>query len=229
MKRIFNNEWFRTILSTMIGIIAGLYLTNFYENRKLDQNKYQALAQVAIEIENNRDTLKIYQDTLSSLYEACEYVFPNIQIGAEELLLIIHKDSLDDFIRKSKRIFTYEEHEDYTQDSIRLMGELGLYLVGRLVVLDLTQVTWDAYKQANLLSITSFECLRNLEDVYALQRDVARLNQEWRDVFFRLEFMSSIAKRDAFLSLWKSLLMKQKFLLQFYEGFEKKELMENCG
>ena len=211
----------------MIGIIAGLYITNAYENRKLVKAKNNALEQVAIEITNNRDTLQIYQDTLTSIFNACEYVFPQIQIK-DELTLIIHEDSLDNFTRQSKRIFIYKEHEFVTKDSIKLSGDLELYFNSRLIILDLTQVTWDAYKEANLLAITPFECLRSLEDVYSLQKDVTELNKEWRNIFMRAEFMKNAETRASFLKLWEALLMKQKILLRFYEGFSEKEMIENC-
>ena len=225
MKAMLNNQWFRTIVSTMIGIIAGLYITNAFENRKLVKAKNIALEQVAIEIANNRDTLQIYHDTLTSLFNASAHVLP--QINTDKL--IIHKDSLDNFIRQSKRIFTYEEHESHTKDSIRLSGELGIYFTSRLAILDLTQITWEAYKQANLLGITSFECLRSLEDLYSLQEYVSKSNEEWRNIFIKLEFMKDSKSRADFLSLWEVLLRKQSLLLQFYEGFQEEEMMKNCS
>lgn len=226
MKNLFNNQWFRTILSTMIGIIAGLYITNAFENRKLVKAKNAALEQVSIEITNNRDTLQIYQDTLTSLFNACEYVFPLID---DDEGIIIHKDSLDSFIHQSKRIFIYTKSESQSADSLVAKGELSLYVTNKLVLLDLTRVTWDAFLNANLQSVTPFECLRDVEDLYTLQNDIVEVNKRWRDSLFGQEFIEKSDSRNSFLALWRMLLLKQRVLLQFYEAFEEEEIMENCS
>lgn len=218
-----------TLFSTMIGIIAGLYITNSYENRKLQRAKSDALEQVVLEIEVNRDTLQTYQDTLQVLYDACAYAFPHLSNGEEgDLQVIIHKDSLEVFIEKTKSVITYENSEPYSIDSLKIKGTLGIFFSGKLILADLSQITWEAYKQSSLLSITSFECLVALEDTYTLQQDVTSLNREFIQLLFSQEFMFADRTRNSFLILWRNLLLKQQALLNLYKIHDEESIQGIC-
>ena len=57
-KRLSNSNWVITLLSTMIGVILGFYLTNSNESRKLETDRINAVALLGDEIDENHKKLK---------------------------------------------------------------------------------------------------------------------------------------------------------------------------
>ncbi len=60
IPKIFKNEWTVTLVSTMLGVIFGLYSTHYFENKQLQEAKNNALEEVRKEISKNEVSLKKY-------------------------------------------------------------------------------------------------------------------------------------------------------------------------
>jgi len=58
----------------MIGVIAGIYLTNYFEKRRLVKDKGDALEKVFLEIERNEENLSALHDLLRKKYTGLDYI-----------------------------------------------------------------------------------------------------------------------------------------------------------
>jgi hypothetical protein len=208
----------------MIGIIIGLYITNYFEEKKLLKEKEIALEQVSNELSDNLSILEGYHQILAEKYEALNYLIGHLN---DELELIIPKDSADHFVKKTTSIFTLEKYEDQDNDQVKIKGELELNIGSKLIARNLSHIVWDSYKQTNYMSVTAFDCLTDIEAIYSIQKEVNLLNADWRDYFFKGVFMIGLEEREDFMKLWNQLLMKQKILLKFYRL--KSDIMGNCS
>ena len=208
----------------MIGIIMGLYINNYHEHRSLIKAKLQALNQVSDELNENETNLQTYYDTLKTSYSTFTYVLSKLNADFE---LVIAKDSLSQFIEQSKGVFEYEDSEAFHEDSLSIAGDLSLNYTSKLVLLELSDIIWDTYKQTNFMSVTSFNCLTNLEDLYNFQKEVNRVNSEWMELFLHIEeTLFDKTNRESFIQNWKLMLLKQKTLLDLYESNEK--MLDYC-
>ena len=222
MKKIASSSWVITLISTMIGVIAGFYLTDFNERRKLNSEKSIAFGMVTQELEDNYQNLKKFNDTLNAYLHPFKYVISLTDRDMESL--IIPKDSLDIFMERSKKVFLYESWEPNGNDSISIKGDLSVNFESKLVIANLSHLVWDSYKQSKYLSVTPFKCLINLEPIYNLQQRVDEINQEWFEVIYRLK--TGDADVEDFIKHWELTVFNQQFLLEMYDLRE--ELTERC-
>ncbi len=223
-RRIISSNWFITLFSTMFGVIFGLYLNSRYEARTLHREKQKALTQVQDEITDNQETLADYYEVLHQKNEALGYVFSKLTADGE---IIIATDSLDHFLARTAGTFELEGSEAIDDDQLRLRGELSLNLNSKLLVNDLSHVMWDSYKQTDYLSITPFKCLTDIQGIYELQEEVNDLNFHWRSAFMKGDFILQKEKREAFMTDWGNLLLKQELLLKLYQL--KEDALEACS
>lgn len=214
-KTILNNPWFVTLVSTMVGIIAGLYITNYFENNRLYNAKQKALTQVQIELKDNHELLKNFNEKLGEKYEPMFIVFSNLN---EDMDLVIHKDSLASFLKSTKKIFSYDSFTTVDATMIELHGDLNFNLenVG-LMAKKLSSIVWDSYKQTNFLSITSFDCITNVETFYVLQEEINDIIEVWKNQLYQTFFVQNLKAAEEFMSNWRVLLLKQNLLLEFYK------------
>jgi len=159
ISRITNNQWIVTIVSTMLGVIFGLYLNNYSERNTLAKAKKNALIQVSDEILENEKDLVDYVQLVKAKYKAFDYLLPHIN---DDFEIVIHQDSLEAFINYSKNVFSYESSEKYSKNEVEVSGELNLTVDSPLVLRGLSDITWNSYKQTNYLSITKFKCLTEI-------------------------------------------------------------------
>ena len=227
MKKFFkflNNNWTVTIVSTMFGIILGLYITSYFEHRKLLSSKEAALTQVSKELTDNQNILRDYHVLLEEKFQGLSKLLISLN---DDLELIAHSDSLESFMTATKSIFDYETHESIADQHVKIRGDVNLNIESQLLVRDLSDIIWNSYKQTDYLSVTKFKCLTELEAVYTLQTNIDDLNKKWLNIFFSGSFFSDPNVRDDFMSLWKQLLEKQKLLLQMYET--RSSIIKNCS
>jgi len=206
-KKIINSSWFITLLSTMIGVIAGFYLTNYNEKRKLDIGKRQAIEMVVQELENNHQNLKQFNDSLNFYYPPILYVLSNID--KEELTIIIEEDSLTSFIQKAEKVFFFSGTAPAESGKIKVSGDFKIELVSNFFMADLSHIVWDTYKQSQFMNITSFDCLTNVEIIYDSQKNVDAANKEWTKL---------VEGFRTFMGKYQNLLNKQAFLLGSYKN-----------
>ena len=63
--RLFNNACTVTLLSTMIGVCAGIYISNYFEKQALLRSKEKAFNEVVTEINDNHRLLESYYEMLN--------------------------------------------------------------------------------------------------------------------------------------------------------------------
>jgi len=217
-KVSLNNPWFVTLISTMFGIIAGLYITNYFENNRLHAAKQKALAQVQTELKDNYELLKDFNNKLAEKYEPMYIVFSNLN---ENLDLIIHKDSLQTFLKSTQNIFGYDSFTAVDATRIQLNGDLNFNLdsVG-LMAKKLSSIVWNSYKQTDFISITSFSCITNVETFYVMQHEVNELTEIWKNQLYQTAFIRNSNAAEEFINNWRVLLLKQNVLLSYYETID---------
>ena len=227
-QRLLSSSRLSMLASTMFGVIAGIYLTNYFEKRQLYVEKNQALERVKKEISENENDLKKYYEVLSKKYHAVQYITPWLDVKEE--LLVIPKDSLDSFQTWTKDIFTFNGAEPYGNDQLKISGSLDLTIEPGSTILftGLSHVVWEAYKEKNFLQVTDFNCMTNIEDLYKFQKEFDLDNKEWVSTFFKGEFFSDSETTNGFLMMWNRFLLKQSLLLQYYEG-GRANLLDNCN
>ncbi|EDP96071.1 hypothetical protein U8527_14270 [Kordia algicida OT-1] len=222
-KISLNNPWFVTLISTMVGIIAGLYITSFFESNRLYNAKENALKQVESELKDNYKLLKEFNERLSEKYEPVGYILSNLN---EEMNLIIHKDSLESFKKNTEKVFTYDSFTAVDETKIKLHGDFDFNIEAGLMGRNLSDIVWNSYKQTNYLSITDFECLTAIETYYQLQKEVNGKTEVWKNDFFQADFTSNLEETNKFMNNWRVLLMKQKLLLDYYKFIDN--ILANC-
>lgn len=222
--KFVRSNWVITLTSTMIGVILGLYLNGYYENKSLAADKKKAISQVYTEISENKKSLKNYHDLISKNYNEISYIFSKLNNDFE---IIVHKDSTNRFINETKEIFSFAKSEKIDSNFVKIRGDLNFNVDSPLMFSGLSQITWQAYKQTNYLAITNFKCLKNIEIIYELQNEVNELNKLWVKKVLNGEFTQDILIRNEFMSDWRSLLLKQSLLLDAYNMNDY--ILENCS
>lgn len=224
LRRFFSNDWTITLVSTMIGIMLGLYITNFFEHRNLVSAKKKALIQVRTELDDNASVLKEYHDTLSTKFEALSHIFQYLN---EDMKLVVPMDSLDSVKKHTKAVFTFEGFGKLPGNQLELKGDLEVYLSSPLMFRDLSKTVWESYKQMEYLSVTKFECMTSIEGLYSMQEEVDEVNYAWKEMFYEgMDFIANPDLRKEYMKLLNKLITKQGLLLEFYKHLEN--VFEEC-
>lgn len=226
--KLLQNAWIVTLSSSVIGIFIGIYLTNFFAERQLRKDKEKAIHQVLQEISENKQTLLQYHDTLRVKYEAFSYLIPYLRNKTDGI--VIHKDSLEVFKEQTASIVQIEQLEAVAPDRIRISGEADLTLNANstIILTGLSDVIWQVYKTTDYFSITEFQCLTTLENLYELQENFNLDNKIFIDQFLSKQFLSSESMSYKFKDQWERMLLKQQALLNFFERIEKQEILAIC-
>ena len=219
ITKVASSTWFVTLMSTMIGVVAGFYLTDFNEKRKLNQGKKAAIEKVSQELESNHKQIAKLSDSLKIYYPQIEYVLT--KVDGKSLEIIIDKDSLDSFVQKSRKVFTFFEAKSLNAREIDVSGTFEFNLVSNFIMSDLSHIVWDTYKQSHFTTITAFDCLIDVEVIYNAQKNVNASNKEWAEALFQLSATQSneevVAAFRIFMEKWKNLMLKQDLLLSMYK------------
>ena len=64
LKIAANSSWVITLTSTILGVLIGLYLNNYYTNLNLEKKRVNAFQDVLTEIDNNFVKLAEYHDEI---------------------------------------------------------------------------------------------------------------------------------------------------------------------
>lgn len=225
LSLFFKDNWVVTLFSTMFGVIAGIYLTGYFEERSLIVSKQNALEMVKQEIEQNRLALTAYDSTSRDSFEKTSYIFPKIN---EEKEILISKDSIEAFKAKSGGMISKLTFEPIIDDvnKVKVRGDLTLFINNKLVLLDLNSVIWQSYKQTNFLNVTSFECMTDIEELYLFQDNYNALNKKWSEEFTGGQFLASKDRLDNFMGLWENLLDMNTLLINTYKMTD--ETFKDC-
>lgn len=226
MRRRNSNRsnWLITLVSTMLGVVAGFYLSNYGAERALHKAQQKALEAVKQELNENQGLLQEYQEIMLTKFTATRLVFGSINKDFE---LVVPKDSMDSFIQKTQSIFTYQSHKDTLQGQVKLQGDVNVDINNKLVVSNLSSVVWSSYKQTEFLSITPFGCISDIETIHDMQTRFNQRNNTWKSSFFEGRFMGDTQARAEFLQQWQSLVFELELLLKMLNLSEK--AIGECG
>ena len=222
IKEALNSLWIVTLVSTMVGVYAGIYLNGYFDKKALKRDKQEAFKEVILEINENHQTLKDYNAVMNVKFNEMKYIFGKLN---EESEIVITPDSLDAFITRTDSAFTLESTERVL-GGLKLNGDVNININSPLVARGLSSIVWDAFKQTNFLTQTSFRCLTDIETIYNLQEEVNEANAGWRNAFYSGDFYDKKEKRDAYMKDWSQLLLRQQMLLIFYDT--KENVFDNC-
>lgn len=78
LKRILTSSWTVTVVATMVGVFAGIYLNNFNNARTLNRYKAQGLEKVKEEINSNEAKVRGQHEELSRSYEVMNFLFSHL-------------------------------------------------------------------------------------------------------------------------------------------------------
>lgn len=199
--KVLKSNWVVTIMSTMIGVVIGLYLTNYNESQKLNKAQQTAFEMVKQELNKNHETLIAYDSISTNTYHNATYVFSQVN---NDFKIVIHKASIPEFETNSKGIMNNVVFEALpeVEDSVRVRGEMNLNLNSKLALIDLNNVIWESYKQTDFLNVTNFECVTALEELYQFQDTHNSLNRRWMNEFSEGAFLKGKLQLSEFMILW---------------------------
>ncbi|WP_299225580.1 hypothetical protein [uncultured Psychroserpens sp.] len=225
ISKFLKSNWVITLTSTMIGVIIGLYLTNYNESQKLEDDQEIAFDMVKQELKKNDNALKAYDSISRIMFKKASYVFSRMN---EDYEIYISKDSVSKFKEKSKDIVTDITVEAVPNDKnkVKVKGEMTLNVDSKLVILDLNNIIWESYKQTNFLNLTDFECITALEELYQLQDSYNDDNRKWVNAFINGSLFEGYDEMVEFMRLWEKLLTMNDILLNMYTI--NSEEVSNC-
>lgn len=218
IKKLWKSTWFVTMTSSIIGIVFGIYLTSYLQNRSLVREQKHAMSRVFQELKQNKENLQECYDTLTLKHNGFKYFAPYLIdiITDEKEDFVIHKDSLDLFKQQTRSIVLVESIESIA-DSIKIDGEFNLQInVGSPILLTgLSHIIWDVYRNTDFLSITDFDCLSELETIYALKERLRAENKLFVDNLLSINntAFQTDEKVEELMSQWENLLREQEMLL----------------
>ncbi|WP_299521077.1 hypothetical protein [Winogradskyella sp.] len=230
MKKFLISNWFITLFSTMLGVFAGLYLSNYFEAKKFKAAQREALEMIKKEIRNNQEILIEY-DSISRLkIEQVAYFFSKTKGDLSSSDMLIHNDSLASFKQKTKELIDNMETEkaENSNDSLKISGDANINIQSRLIVGELSNIAWNSYKQTNYTDITNFECITDIELIYQLQDDFNTINETLKDQFYNGYWINGKEQRDEFINQWVKVIQRGSLLLQTYENTDD-VLFKNCN
>ncbi|WP_298511520.1 hypothetical protein [uncultured Kordia sp.] len=222
-KISLNNPLFVNLISTMIGIIAGLYITSYFQENKLYDAKEKALIQVKQELHDNYSMLKDFHQKVEEKYEPIAIIASALDANMN---LVIPKDSLQVFREQTSIIFDYASFTAVDDTLIQLHGDFNVFIESPLMAKKLSSLVWNSYKQTDFLSITSFKCITDVEAFYVLQKEANAIKETWKDQLFQMSFARSAKSTEDFVNNWRVLLLKQKLLLDYYQSIDA--VLNNC-
>ena len=224
LKKFLISNWFVTLFSTMLGVIAGLYLTDHYDDVQLNKSKLNALEMVKQEIENNKETLFVYDSICRSMYDKSSYVFSKMNADNE---IYIDKDSIEVFKKKSEGMIGNMTFEPSTIDKLQVRGDMNMFVSSKLALVDLNDVIWQSYKQTNYINATNFNCITSLEELYQFQAKNNTFNREWMNQLMKGYFLQGEKELDEFMFSWVKALEINLILLNAYDNTES--IFKNCN
>ncbi|WP_299366233.1 hypothetical protein [Winogradskyella sp.] len=226
LSRFFKDNWVITLFSTMFGVIAGLYLTDYYEDRRLNKSKLNALEMVKQEIKNNKEELIAYDSICRSMYHRSSYVLSKINA---ENQIFIHKDSIEIFRRNANGIIENLEFETNVshKNTVQVRGDMTMLVRSKLALVDLNDVIWQSYKQTNYINVTSFNCITSLEELYQFQAKNNLANKEWLDLLLKGSFLQGKDQLDEFILAWNNAIEMNTILLGTYDSLD--DIFKNCN
>ncbi len=214
MKELIRSQWTITLVATMLGVFAGIYLNDYFNRHKQEKDLQGALIKVRSELEQNRRYLSRTHDTLDFLHAPLQYFFSKVNVDGE---LIMAPQEMSKFTAKYPTVFIPTDSVRTAEGKYRYHGDMGVQIPAILSI-QLSSVAWDACKDSDLGSIADFECLYNLETVYKLQ---SRVMDEFDKLLDSFSAFDNPSAWGPMLKVWKYNLDYQGAYLQATESIDK--------
>ncbi len=224
-KRLSNSNWVITLLSTMIGVILGFYLTNSNESRKLETDRINAVALLGDEIDENHKKLKEFDSVFKINLKKLHYLESFLN---EDMHIVVAKDSVSLFKETALEIIHFKDTVAYqkTPNYVKVNGDLNLSFNSNLMFINLTSSVWNAYNTADFVKKTNFLCLRDIGQLHQFQEGYNKELDKWRTLFFKTEYMKSKEEYSKFLEASSKLALHNKLLLNFFSF--KNQALKKC-
>jgi len=219
IKKITKSSLWRDLTITIIGVILGLMITNLYEKNQLKQEHKKALEQVLDEVRDNQKVLTEFYEQLHSKFEAFRILDLHMIDGIDDIddvKVLVHKDSIDLFLKQVEPVFKSDRLESFKKDTLRVGGDFEIYVGSRILGGKLRNSVWNAFsRQPDFLSLTDFNTIADLEQIHALQMELNKQTNEWKDSLFK-DLPAGQKEREKFLLDWFLLIANQNNLLAAY-------------
>ena len=192
-------------------------LTNLYEKNQLKTAHEEALIQVWDEIRDNQIVLTEFYEQLYEKFEA--YRIFDLQIDMDidkDLKILVHKDSIEIFKKQVAPVFRTDSVIPYPNDMLRVRGYFEIEVGSPILGGKLRNSMWNAFvRQPDFLSLTDFNTISDLEQMHALQLELNKQTNEWKNSLFS-DFTIGEKEREKFLIDWFQVVGNQHNLLGLY-------------
>lgn len=220
LESVFKNQWTITLIATMLGVLAAIYLSDIYQGQKLNTQKDLALAAVLEEMSKNEEELTEYHETLRRFYEPLSAVMPYLNEGDSLIMLPAHKDTL---LEAFPNIFEITGQKPTDGPEVNYALDIRININSRFIVSDLSDLAWSLFKQTEYLTLIGFQCIYSIEFLYELQHEVDGYNQAFVQSFTN---SSGGIDRQEILQNMKRLIGYQEILILSYQ--QNDNIMEPC-
>ncbi len=222
-RSFFLSDWTVTLIATMLGVFAAIILDGYFEEKSLVEDQKDALLKVEKELADNESELQVYHDDLQEKHDSFQFIFSVVNDSMDIILPI---NEISEFRLKTRSFFEMTDSTLLRNGMYKISGDMNFNIESKLIISPLSSVTWNTYKQTNYLSVTSFDCLSDMELIYNIQEEVNAINKVWSSMFFKGSYISDPVTRDEFLTVWDNLLMHQKLLFDLYQS--RDETLKSC-
>ncbi len=159
---IYRVDWFNQLiefLGVLLGVLFALWLTDWNEGRKEKQQIQQALENMKIEIQKNREKI---DSTRAQNDLQMEFMLAFLPLLDEELEPEVPEDSIQAVIRD----YPAELHP--SDDGLSMDFEL----------FQLSDVSFETLSRTGLLGAVDYDLAFRFEQTYQLQEKLAQLDQD---------------------------------------------------
>ncbi len=210
-KNVLVNNWTVTIVATMVGVFAGIYLNELNQQRKLNHSTAQAIKKIREEVEGNRKVVAHGHALLTRFKEPMHTLFSLLN---EEQELILSPEQMKHFRQDFDGAFLIHDSVPVGNGRFRYVGEVAVDL-GALPV-QLSRIAWDTFRHTQLASEVPFDCLYQLELLYKFQNEMGEAHQQWLTAM-GVKAHNETQLKELFTK-WEILLSYEASLLKLYEA-----------
>ena len=223
---VFSNDWTVTLVATMLGVLAGIYLNGFFTRSNLEVESQGAVRLIVREVEKNQDIVKSTLEVHHKFLPAFQFVFDNLDKNQD---IVVASSEMRDFQRNHPDTYVLSDSALIEEGVYKYKGEMYVEFDAILSV-QLSDIAWETLTNSNLSSVLDYDCLYYFSFVYRLQKRVRDSNEALLSNLTALAAIGkraeSFEKRDALLAEWKTLIETQQMLLDAYQARE--EALQDC-
>lgn len=173
--------FFKEIISVVIGILIALFINNWNDSRKLNNEKDIATKNIKSELEYNNQSIKDIVKQHRKLYETFLFMEDNY---SKQKGLISTPKLISKYIQKYPDVFMIQDSTDQNNGKFKYFGEINFNF--SLPQMNLKTMAWKTLKNSRAVSIYNFECMMELELIYNLTDDIIDRNSELLEIMMSM-------------------------------------------